>query len=280
VAFVSILLSSGPLDANAQQSNVRKHWADGWWLSDGYGLLLKVDGNILQAFELSSISCLPSWSAIRDPNHVRDAELVFRGDHSSVRFSVGTTADAMRMRRDGTVSDVLLRQVAIRPRSCGQAADNSPQANYAIFWQYLAYAKVARNNLDGALRFTEPQEVWVMPSTRPYFHGPVVLLIGPDTVSAGETFTMALMEREPHVTRIGLNTQGVFSDVLRRTLPNGWRFQLPNEKYLTKDRQSFDGMGVPPEIRTPFFSPGDIERGRDSALEAALQILADHGPGQ
>jgi hypothetical protein len=458
VAFVSILLSSGPLAANTEQSDFRKHWADGWWVSDGYGLLLKVDGNILQAFELTSISCLPSWSAIRDPNHVRDAEWVFRGDHSSVRFSVGTTADVIRMRRDGTVSDVLLRQVAVRPRSCGQTADDSPQVNYAIFWQtfaeqypffelhhlnwravdnkfrpqvtaatkpaelfkifrrmieplqdahtglfapdlkedfegwrskpnhleeddwkkvskllessymqqrlrsfckgrvqfaivkhtvgylritafydyvdtksnadalevlrlaldgifedaaklttlvidvrlnkggddnlaleiasrltmkkYLAYAKVARNNLDGAPRFTEPQEVWVMPSTRPCFHGSVVLLTGPDTVSAGETFTMALMEREPHVTRIGLNTQGVFSDVLRRRLPNGWRFQLPNETYLTKEGQSFDGSGVPPEIHTPFFSPGDIERGRDSALEAALQILSDHGPGQ
>jgi C-terminal processing protease CtpA/Prc len=91
---------------------------------------------------------------------------------------------------------------------------------------------------------------------------------------------MALMGREPHVTRIGLSTQGVFSDVLRRRLPNGWRFHLPNETYLTKDRQSFDGSGVPPEIRTPFFSREDIERGRDSALEAALQILGDKGPGQ
>jgi C-terminal processing protease CtpA/Prc len=121
--------------------------------------------------------------------------------------------------------------------------------------KYLVYNKVARNNLDGALRFTVPQEVWVIPSTRPGFHGRIILLAGPDTVSAGETFTMALMGREPHVTRMGLNTQGVFSDVLRRRLPNGWRSHLPNETYLMKDRQSFDGSGVPPEIRTPFFSP-------------------------
>jgi len=44
---------------------------------------------------------------------------------------------------------------------------------------------------------------------------------------------MALMGRAPHVTQIGLNTQGVFSDVLGRRLPNGWRFGLPNEVYLT-----------------------------------------------
>jgi Peptidase family S41/Tricorn protease C1 domain len=457
VAFVSIVLSAVVVPANTQHSNLPNHTADGLWLSDGYGLLLEVGGSILQAFELTSISCLPSWSAMHDPNDVRGPEIVFKGDQT-VRLAVGTPADVMRMRRDGTVSDVLLRRVAVRPRSCGQASDNSPQANYAIFWQtfaeqypffelhhldwravnnkfrpqvtaatkpaelfkilrrmieplrdvhtglmapdlkedfqgwrsdpnqleeddwkkvskllesmyvhpglrsycrgrvqfgivrrsagylritafydyvdtkssaaalealqlaldgifeeaakltalvidvrlnkggddalaleiasrltrnkYLAYAKVARNNPDGALRFTAPQEVWVIPSTRPGFHGRVALLTGPDTVSAGETFTMALMGREPHVARIGLNTQGVFSDVLHRWLPNGWRFQLPNEKYLTRDRQSFDGSGVPPEIRVPFFSPEDIQRGRDSALEAALKILGGEGPGQ
>jgi len=87
--------------------------------------------------------------------------------------------------------------------------------------RYLAYSKVTRNNPDGPLRFTARQETWVPASTRPGFRGKVVLLTGPDTISAGETFAMALMGREPHVTRIGLNTQGVFSDVLGRTLPNG-----------------------------------------------------------
>ena len=42
---------------------------------------------------------------------------------------------------------------------------------------------------------------------------------------------MALMERRPRVTRVGENTQGVFSDVLDRRLPNGWRLtQILNTK--------------------------------------------------
>ncbi len=53
-----------------------------------------------------------------------------------------------------------------------------------------------------------------------------VELISPLTIGAGETFTQALMGRTPHVTCIGENTQGVFSDVLGRSLPNGWRFGL------------------------------------------------------
>jgi hypothetical protein len=45
--------------------------------------------------------------------------------------------------------------------------------------------------------------------------------MGPLTIRAGETFTQALMGRTPHVTRIGENTQGVFSDVLVRKLTMG-----------------------------------------------------------
>jgi hypothetical protein len=139
--------------------------------------------------------------------------------------------------------------------------------------RYLAYSKIARNNLDGPLHFTTPQETWVEPSDRPGFRGPVVLLTGPDTVSAGETFTMALLGRKPNIKRIGLNTQGVFSDVLKRTLPNGWVFHLPNEVYLTKERKAFDATGVPPDVRLKFFSFEDLNNGRDAALEAALRLL-------
>ena len=96
------------------------------------------------------------------------------------------------------------------------------------------------------------------------------MLTDPDTASAGETFTMTLFGRESHVTRIGLNTQGVFSDVLGRSLPNGWRFRLPNEVYFTVEGKAFDGSGVPPDISVPFFSASDLQAGTDRALESAI----------
>ena len=43
---------------------------------------------------------------------------------------------------------------------------------------------------------------------RPEYRGRVVLLIGPDTLSGGETFAMALMGRVPKVTFVGENTPG------------------------------------------------------------------------
>ncbi len=139
--------------------------------------------------------------------------------------------------------------------------------------KYLAYSKVTRDSLSGPLHFTAPQPAWVDVSTRPGYHGKVVLLIGPDTLSGGETFAMALMGRKPHVTFVGENTQGVFSDVFGHKLPNGWTFGLPNELYLTRAGKSFDGQGVPPDIRVPVYPKADLESGRDGALEKALEAL-------
>jgi hypothetical protein len=139
--------------------------------------------------------------------------------------------------------------------------------------EYLAYTKETRNDPDDPGRWSAGQPSYVRPSGALSFTGPVVLLTGQRSVSAAETFTMALMGREPTVLRIGQSTQGVFSDVLSRTLPNGWRFGLPNERFLTSDGRSFDGPGVPPDVEVPVFAAEDLSTGVDRALEAAVGEL-------
>lgn len=139
--------------------------------------------------------------------------------------------------------------------------------------EYLAYTKYARASPGSADPWTPGDPSMVRPSPRPGFRGPVVELTGPLTISAGETFTQALMGRTPRVTRLGENTQGVFSDVLVRRLPNGWIFGLPNEVYRTPDGKAFDGPGIPPDIAIPVFAPADIAAGADPALARAVAIL-------
>jgi len=140
--------------------------------------------------------------------------------------------------------------------------------------EYLAFTKFARvEPLDGN-PWTAGDASVVMQSSRPGFHGPVVELTGPLTISAGETLTQALMGRTPHVTRIGENTQGVFSDVLDRRLPNKWTFSLPNEVFRTADGTAFDGLGIPPDVYVPVFASADVAAGRDPALAKALEILS------
>ncbi len=144
--------------------------------------------------------------------------------------------------------------------------------------EYLAYTKEARADAVDRNKWTPGDPSRVRPSSRPGFRGPVVELIGPLTISAGETFTQALMGRTPHITRIGENTQGVFSDVLARQLPNGWSFGLPNEIFRTPEGTTFDGPGIPPDVAVPVFADEDVAAGRDPAMAKALQLLGVERP--
>ncbi|MEV0266945.1 S41 family peptidase [Streptomyces sp. NPDC050617] len=188
-----------------------------------------------------------------------------------VVFSAAHTKGPERMR--GLVLDVRLNgggDDALALRIASRLTDRP----------YLAYAKRARNDPDDPARFTRPQPVMVHPAKSPRFTGPVAELTGITSVSAAETFTQALMGRAPHVTRVGENTQGAFSDTLDRVLPNGWRFSLPNEQFTTapdSDR-GFDVTGIPPDVRTPVFTDSELEHGPDSALNRAHDLLTGRAP--
>ena len=140
---------------------------------------------------------------------------------------------------------------------------------------YLAYAKRARNDPDDPSGHTRLQSIIVTPAHEGTYEGPVVLLTSDLTVSAGETFTQAMLGRTPRPTRIGAATQGVFSDVLNRTLPNGWTFGLPNEEYLTSNGKTFDGRGIPPDIAVPVFTHQELTQNRDSAVDTARRALSE-----
>jgi hypothetical protein len=177
---------------------------------------------------------------------------------------------------DTIFSDANLKALVIdvRINSGGSDPYGLAIASRLTAHEYLAYNKVARADPVDRNKWTPADPSMVRPSTRPGFRGPVVELIGPSTVSAGETFTQALIGRSPHITRIGENTQGVFSDVLGRRLPNRWRFGLPNEVFLTPDGKAFDGPGIPPDIPVPVFAASDLAAGKDPAMAKALEVLA------
>ena len=137
---------------------------------------------------------------------------------------------------------------------------------------YTAYVKQARSDPADATRWTAEQPSIVQPTTRPSFLGPVVELIGIQSVSAAETFTQALMNRKPKVIRVGETTQGVFSDVLGRSLPNGWRFGLANERFVTNGK-SYDNVGIAPDIAVESFTPAARATGRDAGIVKALSII-------
>jgi Peptidase family S41/Tricorn protease C1 domain len=133
---------------------------------------------------------------------------------------------------------------------------------------YVAFTKQPRNDPRDPSRHGRPQTVTVTPANAPRYTGPVSLLISDLTISAGETFVQAMMGRTPAVARIGTTTQGVFADNMSRTLPNGWTFTVGNEEYLGPDGRNYEGVGIPPTVRTPVFTAEELDHNRDSALDA------------
>ncbi|MEU4931468.1 S41 family peptidase [Streptomyces yokosukanensis] len=142
---------------------------------------------------------------------------------------------------------------------------------------YTAYAKRARNDPADPARHTRPEPVPVVPAAAPRYTGPVAVLTGGSTVSAGETFTQALIDRPGRTVRIGQATQGVFSDVMVRYLPDGLVFALPNEEFLTRTGRTFDGTGIPPQLTEPVFTKEEFAKNRDSAFDRAVGLLGGRG---
>ncbi len=211
--------------------------------------------------------------------HVKDTGigylriLAFAGYSQQGGYAAGSKA--LESALDEIFSDPKLKALVIDVRINFGGADpwGLAVASRLATHDYLAYTKVARTNPPARTPWTPPDPSMVRPSSRPGFHGPVVELTSAMTISAGETFTQALMGRTPHVTRIGEDTQGVFSDVLDRSLPNGWEFGLPNEIYRDEKGKTFDIIGIPAEIAVPLFADADVSTGRDPAMAEALEIL-------
>ncbi|MDX6265023.1 MAG: hypothetical protein QOH84_6711 [Kribbellaceae bacterium] len=196
-------------------------------------------------------------------------------DYNAERDTLNATLDQI-LTQERTSGPDKLRGLIVDLRINGGGSDQLALdvASRLTGKPFFAYAKRARNNLTDASAFTSPQPLFVQPSERTKYTGPIAMLTGGSQMSAGETFTQAMINRVPRPVRIGQNTQGVFSDTLQRTLPNGWEFILPNEEFRTRDWKTFDGPGIPPDIRTPVFTAAELAGHRDTAFSTALKLLA------
>ncbi|WP_435850381.1 S41 family peptidase [Streptomyces massasporeus] len=142
---------------------------------------------------------------------------------------------------------------------------------------YVAYAKRARNHPTDPGRHTRPEPIRVVPADGPRHTGPIAVLTSGTTVSAGETFTQALIDRPGGTVRVGQPTQGVFSDVMERSLPNGMTAMLPNEEFLDRSGRTYDGAGIPPHLTEPVFTKEEFAEKRDSAFDRAVSVLRNDG---
>jgi carboxyl-terminal processing protease len=117
-----------------------------------------------------------------------------------------------------------------------------------------------------------PLKTWYLePQGDAQFTGPIALLTCDAVFSGGEAFALAIKQL-PYVTIIGDHTNGIFSYQLEKKLPNGWRYCLSYQVYLSADMVCYEGQGVPPDIKL-LNARVDLESGIDPLIVRALAVL-------
>jgi carboxyl-terminal processing protease len=120
--------------------------------------------------------------------------------------------------------------------------------------------------------FSQPKNILIEPSNNENYLGPIVVLTSKVTASAAESFTLYSHARG-NVTFIGENSNGSYSDMLMKALPNGWVLSLSNERYYDLAGNHYEFTGFPVAKNFEYFNAKNLEEGIDPALEEAMSIL-------
>jgi carboxyl-terminal processing protease len=109
------------------------------------------------------------------------------------------------------------------------------------------------------------------------FRGPVAVLTGARTASASEVFVAALREAGRAAAVLGEGTCGCVLGIRRRhSLPDGGVLDVSEMDYRTAGGRRLEGVRIEPdeEINVTRL---DLQRGRDRAVERAVEILKAEG---
>ena len=140
----------------------------------------------------------------------------------------------------------------------------------------LVFTKKARMNNE----YTPQTKVYLDAAENAYTK-PMFILTSQESASATEIMVLSSLLLE-HVHRIGNRTEGVFSDVMEKALPNGWEVGLSNEVYLDTKGVNYENIGIPPSIalnypmkRQDFFRSlaNDLNTDKQKIIQEVLNIL-------
>lgn len=104
--------------------------------------------------------------------------------------------------------------------------------------KHILSVKAKKNN-----GYTKEQN-YVLEPSRNRYKGKLIVLTSHRTASAAEIFTLGTLAY-PEIERFGSSTNGVFSEILWKNLPNGWEFSLSNEVYSDPSGNVYEITGVP-----------------------------------
>ena len=142
-------------------------------------------------------------------------------------------------------------------------------AGYFTDKRMLACTRQTR--IKGMPAYTYPNEVFFKPRGSSPYRGKVVLLTNDRTTNAADIFTLA-MRQLPNVTIVGDASEGNFSNALATKLLNGWALTLSNQRCISPQGLSYDGVGVPVDVLVKN-STSDLDSNSDPVVVKAISIL-------
>jgi hypothetical protein len=105
------------------------------------------------------------------------------------------------------------------------------------------------------------------------FDGPIVLLVGPQTVATAEEFAM-IITRATRTTIVGRATAGTVGTPTGAGLPGGAKLGFTGVEVQWPEGGAFHGVGITPQLEVVPSAVG-IQMGVDEVLEAAVSALND-----
>ena len=103
------------------------------------------------------------------------------------------------------------------------------------------------------------------------FQNPIIVLINKFTISAAETFSLALKD-QPNIKFIGEPSAGAFSDAADSYLPNGWHFTYSIGVWTDCNGFLWEEKGIQPDLFV-HTENNEINKDIDPYLELAIKEL-------
>ena len=165
------------------------------------------------------------------------------------------------------IGDVDAIIIDIRFNRGGDDGFSQKIAGRFIEEKQIGFYKQTRKNSE----FGPLKSKMIKPLGKNPFLKPVVLLTNDRTVSAADVLALMLSEL-PNATLIGEPSNGSYSDLKNAKLPNGWRVTLSHQRYLSLDKNNYEGVGTPVDIEVKN-TIVDVQKKEDSVLLSAFEYL-------
>jgi carboxyl-terminal processing protease len=130
--------------------------------------------------------------------------------------------------------------------------------------------KSKTKNGKGQNDYTNWTEWYIQPKGN-FINKPIIVLTDRYTISAGERSVMAF-KTLPNVTIVGDTTNGAHGTMIGRELANGWFYSLVPQKVEMFDGQSYEGIGLAPDVNLKNLT-SEINQGIDKTLQYAIDEL-------